>query len=106
VTGYGLDDRGSISSRGIDLSLYHHVQTGFGNHQASYPMNTEKFFRGGGESAYARSLLLIFSSFRICGALFSSPLYAFVAWCLDAKDILSIRWGNHDTEFLICSTSV
>jgi len=31
-----LDDQGSISGRGRDFSLPHHVKTGAGDYQASY----------------------------------------------------------------------
>jgi hypothetical protein len=41
----GLDSR-----QGQDVSLLHNVQTGFGAHQASYPMSTGGFFSGGGEA--------------------------------------------------------
>jgi hypothetical protein len=40
VTGYGLDSRGLILSRGKDFSLLHNIQTGSGAHKVSYPMST------------------------------------------------------------------
>jgi hypothetical protein len=47
VTGYRLDDRGSIPDSGKDLSLCHHVQAGFTVHPASYTMVTGDYFPGG-----------------------------------------------------------
>jgi hypothetical protein len=40
-TGYGLDDRGSITRRGKRFSLLHSVQTGSEAYPASYPVGTE-----------------------------------------------------------------
>jgi hypothetical protein len=40
ATGYGLDDRGSISGKGRGFSLFNSVHTGSGAHTASYPMGT------------------------------------------------------------------
>jgi hypothetical protein len=41
-----LDDCDSISGRSIDgiVFLHHHVQTSYGAHPASYPMDTEDFY--------------------------------------------------------------
>jgi hypothetical protein len=46
VTGYELDGPGSIPGR-AKISLLHSVQTGFGAHPASYPMDTDGEFPGG-----------------------------------------------------------
>jgi hypothetical protein len=46
ATGYGLDDRGSITVGDWDFPLRHHVQTGSGAHPASYPVDTEGSFPG------------------------------------------------------------
>jgi hypothetical protein len=43
----GLDDRGSIPSKGKDSSLFHSAQTSSGAHPASYPMVTEGSISGG-----------------------------------------------------------
>jgi hypothetical protein len=40
VTGYGLDDEGSIPGRNIDFSLHHHVQISSDTHLASFPVGT------------------------------------------------------------------
>jgi len=37
VTGYGLDDRGSITGGGRDYSLCYNIQITSGAHPASYP---------------------------------------------------------------------
>jgi hypothetical protein len=48
ATGYGLDDQGvEFESRyGLEFSLPHVVQAGFGAHPASYPMGTGGSFFG------------------------------------------------------------
>jgi hypothetical protein len=46
ATGYGLDGPSSIPGR-AKISLLHSVQTCFGAHTASYPMDTEGEFPGG-----------------------------------------------------------
>jgi hypothetical protein len=43
VTGYRLDDGGSILSRGSNFSLRHSVQFGSGARRASCPMGTQAF---------------------------------------------------------------
>jgi hypothetical protein len=40
VTRLQVDDRGSIPGRATDFSVIHNVQTGSGNHPATYPMGT------------------------------------------------------------------
>jgi hypothetical protein len=40
VTGYELDNRDSIPTRGKSFSLCHHIQTGFWACPTSYPMST------------------------------------------------------------------
>jgi hypothetical protein len=47
VSDYGLDDRGSIPDGGIGFSSSPCVQTGSGDHPASYPMSTRGPFPGG-----------------------------------------------------------
>jgi hypothetical protein len=39
MTGYGMDDRGSIPGR-VGISPLQHVQTSFGTQSASYPERT------------------------------------------------------------------
>jgi hypothetical protein len=46
-TGYGLDVRGSSSSRGRDFSFLHNFQICSGVHPAAYPMSTGGCFPGG-----------------------------------------------------------
>jgi hypothetical protein len=41
-----LDDRGSITGSDRDFSLLHRVQTGYGVHPASYPVDTVGPFSG------------------------------------------------------------
>jgi hypothetical protein len=40
ATGYGLDDRGSITDMGRDSFLSHRVQNGRGAHSVSYRLGT------------------------------------------------------------------
>jgi len=47
VTGYGLADRASICGRGRDIFLHYHVQTSYGAHLVSYPVDTWGPFHGG-----------------------------------------------------------
>jgi hypothetical protein len=51
ATGYGLDGRGSISSRVRHFSLLHIVQTVSEAHSASYPIGTggDFFHKAAGE---------------------------------------------------------
>jgi hypothetical protein len=44
MTGYGLDDRGSIIDRGKNFSLFHHVQIGTCAHLISCPINIGRYF--------------------------------------------------------------
>jgi hypothetical protein len=44
--GYGLDDRGFESRKGLGIFFHHRVQTGSGTHPASYPMGTRGSFPG------------------------------------------------------------
>jgi hypothetical protein len=47
---YGLDDRGSrvrFPAGAGNISLHHRVQTGSGDHPASYPMGTKGSLLGG-----------------------------------------------------------
>jgi hypothetical protein len=47
VTGYGLDDRGSVvqfPAGAGDFSPLHRVQAGYEAHPASYPMDTRSTF--------------------------------------------------------------
>jgi hypothetical protein len=46
VTGYGLDDRGSIPCRGKRFSPLRSVQTDSGAHAVSYPMGAAGYFSG------------------------------------------------------------
>jgi hypothetical protein len=43
-TGYRLDNQDLILSRGMNFSVYCHVQTGSGAHPASYSMGTREYF--------------------------------------------------------------
>jgi hypothetical protein len=47
ASGYGLDDRGSISGTASDFSPLHRVQNGSGAHPAAYPMGTRGSCPGG-----------------------------------------------------------
>jgi len=50
VLGYGLDDRVSrfrFPAEAGNFSLHHRVQNGTGDHPASYPTGTRRFFPGG-----------------------------------------------------------
>jgi hypothetical protein len=83
VTGYGLDDRGSLvrfPAGAGNFSLHHRVQTGSGAHPASYPMGTRGSFPGG-KAAGARSWPLTSSSAesRMRGAIPLLPQYVFIA---------------------------
>jgi hypothetical protein len=58
LTGYALDDRGSISEWGRDFSLSHNFLTGYGVHTASYPVDIRDYFpRNNVTRAKAHSLL-------------------------------------------------
>jgi hypothetical protein len=49
-TGYGLDSRGvevRFPARKREFLLLHSVQTNYGPHPVSYPMDTEGIFSGG-----------------------------------------------------------
>jgi hypothetical protein len=43
---YDLDGQGSIPNKGTRIFLLHRVQTGFGVHPTSYPMETGNSFSG------------------------------------------------------------
>jgi hypothetical protein len=78
VTGYGLDDRGSIPDSAINFSLCHRVQTGYGAHWAPYPMSTGGSFPWGEADNSPLSCAEVKNAWSYT---FTHP-YVFMAWCL------------------------
>jgi hypothetical protein len=70
---------------GRDFSLCHHVQTNPEAHPTSYPVGTPGVKRP--ECEDNRSFYLVPGS-RMHGVLPPFPVYAFIAWQLDPREIL------------------